>query len=603
MNAVFIQTKRFIIGMLLLFPLYLWGQSATVAEKDWADSMLVVIEQEHQLDYATKEETADSIFRIWVRDKNVCKQIIARVEQAVQLDNLGKADSALKLLYWAQQAYTPDCDSLILMSVLSNLTNIYLSLGELSRIDSVSNVFFKLWNPEWTVKDSRFSLLNNLAISYAYGGYYGASTTIFHQAYQEALLDHNDKFIEKALINLGSIKGVTNDLDSAYYFLNTAVNNAKRTGDLDTYMTLLINLANVDMERGKHRHALSLLDSVYVLADTLNSTENLAFVQRSRAKLYEGLGDFEKANTYLNSHIKLSEEYLDEERVKAVTEMMEKYESEKKVRQIQQLELDKLDASLKTERLENTRNRYLSFGIVILLTAIGIGTRLQYVNKSREAIRKEKDISEGLLLNILPAAVAEELKMKGHADTQHFDLATILFSDFKGFTSLSETLSPTELVEELNYCFKAFDHIMTKYNIEKIKTIGDAYMAAGAIPHKNTATALDVVLAAIEMQEVIKNRKLERAAKNLTAFEMRLGIHSGPVVAGIVGVKKFQYDIWGDTVNIASRLETNGEVGQVNISETTYNIVKDDARLKFYYRGLIEAKGKGEIPMYFVERV
>ena len=164
-------------------------------------------------------------------------------------------------------------------------------------------------------------------------------------------------------------------------------------------------------------------------------------------------------------------------------------------------------------------------------------------------------------------------------------------------------MSPEDLVTELNVCFKEFDDIITRHGLEKIKTIGDAYMAAAAVPATNSATALEVVLAGLEMQSFISTRKKERDAQNLQGFEMRVGIHSGPVVAGIVGVKKFQYDVWGDTVNIANRMETNCEVGQVNVSETTYSLLKDNPKLHFESRGMIHAKGKGEMPMYYVNKL
>ena len=165
---------------------------------------------------------------------------------------------------------------------------------------------------------------------------------------------------------------------------------------------------------------------------------------------------------------------------------------------------------------------------------------------------------------------------------------------------MSNKLSPKDLVHDLNECFSAFDRIMEKYGIEKIKTIGDAYMAAGGLPTPNQTHAADVINAALEMHDFIETVKANKIALGLPYFEIRIGVHTGPVVAGIVGVKKFQYDIWGDTVNIANRMESSGEVGKVNVSQSTYELLKDRTEFTFASRGKIEVKGKGEIEMYFV---
>ncbi|MCB2220613.1 MAG: tetratricopeptide repeat protein [Bacteroidetes bacterium] len=258
----------------------------------------------------------------------------------------------------------------------------------------------------------------------------------------------------------------------------------------------------------------------------------------------------------------------------------------------------------KEEMRNEEKNRNISMGIgsFFILLAGGFYSRWRYVKKSKAKLQEEKDRSDNLLLNILPEEVARELKEKGKAEARHFDSVSILFTDFKGFTEQSTQLSAAELVNELNQCYEAFDGIVEKYNIEKIKTIGDAYMAAGGLPVQTSDSLKNTVLATLEMQDFITRRKAERDAKGEPAFEMRVGIHTGPVVAGIVGVKKFQYDIWGDTVNTASRMESSGEVGKVNISETTYELLKEDANFAFERRGMIEVKGKGKIEMYFVAK-
>jgi adenylate cyclase len=213
-----------------------------------------------------------------------------------------------------------------------------------------------------------------------------------------------------------------------------------------------------------------------------------------------------------------------------------------------------------------------------------------------DLLGKEKERSEALLLNILPAEVAAELKEKGSANAKLFDNVTVLYTDFVSFTKVSELLEPQQLVDELHACFSAFDEIMGKYNIEKIKTVGDAYLAVSGLPLACTDHAHDIVNATVELRKFMLSRKKELGDKT---FEIRIGVNSGSVVAGIVGVKKFAYDIWGDTVNTAARMEQNSEAGKINISQSTYELVKD--KFNCEYRGEIEAKNKGKLKMYFVD--
>ena len=229
-----------------------------------------------------------------------------------------------------------------------------------------------------------------------------------------------------------------------------------------------------------------------------------------------------------------------------------------------------------------------------------VKVRTAEVVEQKEMVELERHKSEELLLNILPQNVAEELKNTGRYEARNFDEVTIMFTDFKDFTKISETMSPSELVEEIDEYFRAFDAIVQKHSVEKIKTIGDSYMAAGGIPVSNPAHAENVVAAAIEIRDAVDNIRAMREAEGRPGFQARIGIHTGPVVAGIVGSKKFAYDIWGDSVNLASRLESSGEAGKINISQATYEKIKD----KFICspRGKISTKSKGDVEMYFVEK-
>jgi class 3 adenylate cyclase len=197
--------------------------------------------------------------------------------------------------------------------------------------------------------------------------------------------------------------------------------------------------------------------------------------------------------------------------------------------------------------------------------------------------------------------IARELKEKGTAQAKKFESVSVLFTDFVGFSIIAENMSADELVSEIDYCFKEFDRIIQKYPIEKIKTIGDAYMAVGGLPITNNSHAVDVINAALEIKDFIEAYKQKKMAQNKPVFEVRIGVHTGNVVAGIVGLKKFAYDIWGDTVNLASRMESSSKPGKINISGTTYELVKD--KFDCTYRGKIMAKNKGEVDMYFVEGV
>ncbi len=225
-------------------------------------------------------------------------------------------------------------------------------------------------------------------------------------------------------------------------------------------------------------------------------------------------------------------------------------------------------------------------------------TDLQTAEAQAREAQLERKRSEDLLLNILPAEIAAELKQFGKSYARKHDEVTILFADIKGFSEIAENLSADELVTQLDECFRAFDKIVEKHGLEKIKTVGDAYVCACGLPRPVADHAIKTIKAAVDMLAFINGFAMTKKIQDLPAFEFRLGIHTGPVVTGVVGLKKFTYDIWGDAVNIAARMEQHGESGRINISNTTYQLVKD--HIKCEHRGKLEVKGKGMIDMYFV---
>jgi len=259
---------------------------------------------------------------------------------------------------------------------------------------------------------------------------------------------------------------------------------------------------------------------------------------------------------------------------------------------------------------EAESNRKFYMAAIIALLVLAGGSLFSFVRARQhtkvlegknKTIREEQERSENLLLNILPSLVAEELKKNGSTKAQYYEDVSVLFADFVGFSKIAEQLKPQQLVTELDTAFKAFDEIIARYNLEKIKTIGDAYMCAGGlVPGGRDGSQIrDMVSAAREMQNWLTVWNAEREAKGLPRFDARIGIHRGPVVAGVVGSKKFAFDIWGDTVNIAARVEQASEGGKINISGEAYDIIKSFSPCQ--YRGKISVKNKGEIDMYYIE--
>ncbi|MCK8496024.1 tetratricopeptide repeat protein [Spirosoma sp. RP8] len=527
-------------------------------------------------------------------------------------------------------------------STLNNIGAVYKNQGNyLKALDSYRQAAL-VWN-ELKNAENLAITTQNIGSIYAEARDYGNAMKYYNQAYSVYKEKNNQERIAQVLDEIGKIYTKKARYDKAYEHLHESLLIADKRQDKQLQIMALSSLGNLFHEQSSYARALPYYTRCLTYANQIGSLQSQAEAQiaigtimyqlgkskdavkkcRNGLQLAEKVGSvsmkkrgcdclyqsykafgntgqalyyFEQANT-LEDSLNLSETA---NRVMNIE--FQKQQLVDSIAYVQKEHIIQLKHKEEVERQEKQRNMIiLSLGF-ILLVAVGLWAQLNYVKKSRAALKVEKDRSEALLLNILPEEIAEELKEKGHVDARVFNLVSILFTDFKSFTQTAEQMSPQSLVEEIHTCFKAFDLIVEKYQIEKIKTIGDAFMAVGGLSYTDERSLKNIVLAGLEMQEFMVKRAVEKRIEGHPAFEMRLGIHTGPIVAGIVGVKKFQYDVWGDTVNTASRMESSGMVGKVNISETLYEFIKQEECFSFEYRGQVHAKGKGEMGMYFVAR-
>ncbi len=405
--------------------------------------------------------------------------------------------------------------------------------------------------------------------------------------------------ISYALNSMGAVYEHQKNYAMAREYHQRAYDSA-RFLDSKLYMTqALQGLANVYVGTGDMAKAIQTYQKAETLSKELGSSYILKDVYEKLATTYTSMSQFANANKYQQLLLAIKDTIYNKETDVKLSNYEFNFEIEKKEGQITLLEKDKVLQEVELKRQKLATNAFIAgFGFILIIAFI---IYRNYLNKIKvnKLLDSQNAQIEHLLLNILPAEVAKELQQNGQATPRYYESVSVLFTDFKGFTVLAEKLTPQEVVAELNECFTAFDEIIEKYNLEKIKTIGDSYMCAGGIPVKEEDHTERIIRAAIEIQRYMGARNDRRQQLGLPAWELRIGIHTGPVVAGVVGKNKYAYDIWGGTVNIASRMESNGEPGQINISADTYYQVNNLFTCR--YRGKLYAKNVGEIDMYFVE--
>jgi adenylate cyclase len=413
---------------------------------------------------------------------------------------------------------------------------------------------------------------------------------VYKQADSVWRLGGSEVSIAQNLNNIALCYGDLKQKEKALQYYERALAVYKEQGMASEEANVYYNIGEMYFEYSQYDQAIEYLEKGLLIARRIGELEKLSICYALLSKTYAQKGNYPKAYEYHLQYSIVSDSLIDREKIRSISDMQTKYETELKTREIKVLQGEK-----EVAKLREARSLGINFGLGGALLGI-IFVAFAFYNQSKKKQRLnlelsvEKQKSDELLLNILPAEIADELKKSGTAKAKQYDHVTVLFTDFINFTGVSMRMSPTELVEEINRNFTAFDAIMEKHGIEKIKTIGDAYLAVCGLPHERNDHAQRIIHAALAIQDFMRN--------NNGKFEVRIGAHSGPVVAGIVGVKKFAYDIWGDTVNMASRMESNSEPGKINISHSTYELIKHDFACE--HRGKILAKNKGEVDMYFV---
>lgn len=606
--------RRFLFLVLLASCGCVWIKPAQA--KQQADSMLAVVQKLPQ-------------------DSNAVTSLVQmafRIHNAAPEQSLRLGKEALRIatnIHWVSGQGL----------ALNEIATSYLNTGDYPL--ALDNYFKSLHIREENGDSAQVGvIIGNIGTAYFFQHRYDQALQYFNRALSLARYTRHEENEQNALGNLGGVYFQLGKFKESETYLLQALRLAESRRDSTGIINQLSNLANIYAESGDYPKSLeasfrtieiakALNNKLLIVANTGNIGETyLDMVRDSTHKLSPETRKqtLNKAISFLKEGVRqgqalgfrdaeidflktLSEAYITKGDYRNALATFQDYMALRdstfnmanslKIASVENRRVLQLkDRDLKIVQLElqqKVRQRWFFLGGLALLVIIVV---LLWRNISRQRrsnflLSREKSRSDKLLRNILPDEVAEELKEKGSADARQYDDVSVIFTDFVNFTKTAQRLPAKELVSELHECFSAFDEIMERNGLEKIKTIGDAYMAVCGLPISSTDHAEKTIRAAREILQFISER-----AKTKPAFAVRIGIHSGPVVAGIVGTKKFAFDIWGDTVNTAARMEQHGVPGAINISQATYLLVK--SQFHCAYRGRVEAKHKGEIDMYLV---
>lgn len=540
-----------------------------------------------------------------------------KIEKEIgDLEGINGSLNNIGLIYSDQGAYMKALDYFIqslkiaedigdkdgISSALSNIGIIYIKLEDFSNALDYSDRSLKI-NREINDQYGVSLQLNNIGTIYLSQGDHATALIYYTQGLKIKEQIGDLIGIGITLNNIGDVYQALDDYPKALEYYSKSLITREQIGDQSKIAYSLNKVGYTYLKQKDYSKSLKYCQRGYNLAVEAGILELQKKGCSCLYETYKAMGNGRKALEFYEALNVIEDSLYAEETAKKLQQMeFQKAMLQDSIKKAEEARLVKESHKKEVQRKNRIKNVFMASGVILIFVIIILWRLLLFVRKSRKIIANEKEKSDNLLLNILPEDIAEELKLTGKSKPRKFKHITILFTDFVDFTKISERMSPEALVTEINTCYKAFDEIIEKQGAEKIKTIGDAYMAVDGFGNDRGITAKNIVLAAFDIIDFVSKRRKENEGAGKPIFEIRVGIHTGDVIAGIVGEKKFQFDIWGSAVNTASRMENHSEAGRVNISQVTYELLKDDPQFVFENRGAMEVKGKGKMDMWFVSK-
>ena len=512
-------------------------------------------------------------------------------------EEINDYEAAYENYMLAQELYEAAGDEEMVNNSLFNIGLVFHELKDYGRaLESYEHVL----DHAREIDDDEFIGIIYQNIANLYGSMDSMNQSISYHQKAEMIFDTLNSPDQLAEVQMNmALQYLHNErLDSAEILLYKAYDYIKDNSSIDSYINLMIELGHFHTLKGEYSKAEGFLKQSVNLSEATNYLVLSSYANKYLFELYQKTGKLNLAIDHLMRYQMFKDSIDRSEQERNIDNYKLKNDLERQQSEIVQLNYENELKTLEVEKAADQKKLFLSLMALMVIIIGGVSYLFQFARRKNKLISLEKERSDELLLNILPDETAEELKNYGKVKAKEYELTTVMFTDFVDFTHYSGKMKSEDIVRSVDHYFSAFDSIVEKHGIEKIKTIGDAYMCVGGIPIADNDNADRVIKAAKEILDFVEDN-INNPQDGIVPFKIRIGINSGPVVAGVVGLHKFQYDVWGDTVNIASRMESSCEPGKINISHTTYELVKEDYNCS--YRGEKEMKNRGVMKMYYID--